>query len=146
MKKLLLILTLFLLSTTAQALDPCMTGSWYDPEQSGFGVNIEAHDVYTASYLYTFDGDSRPVWYVMLGDKILTMSVAYVLDDDDFITKEVEVGVAEIIPITDGVIRFRYSLIAEVDPDGGGVRICRGDHCDGDYIFKQLTRPLECEK
>ena len=144
--KTLLMTVLLMVSGSAFALPACMTGSYFDPEQAGFGVNIEAYEKITAAYLYTFDKDFRPIWYVMVGDEVLTMSVTYVIDDKVFITREVDVGVAEIIPLADGVIRFRYTLIAEVDPDGGKLSLCRGEHCTGDFVFKQITRPIPCDK
>ena len=142
--KILLSTLLILLSTSAMALEPCHTGSWLDPEQPGFGINIEAHQGFTAAYLYSFGKYQNPKWWVMVGDEVLTMSVTYVVESEPLvITKEIDVGVAEIVPLAPGVIRFRYTLIAEVKH--GEVILCDGDHCDGDYIFHQLTQPVACE-
>ena len=140
--KILLSTLLILLSTSAMALDANHTGSWLDPEQPGFGINIEAHEGVTAAYFYSFDHYNNPKWWVMVGDEVLTMSVTYVVENKPLvITKEVDVGVAEIIPLAPGVIRFRYTLIAELDE--GEVVLCDGEHCKGDYIFKQLTQPIK---
>mgnify|MGYP000620660412 CR=1 FL=1 len=137
---------MLLVSVNAMALDACMTGSFYDPEQEGFGINVEAHQGFTAAYFYTFDKNLRPIWFVMVGKEVLTMSVTAVVKDNDvFITKELDVGVAEIVPLADGLIRFRYSLIAEYDVDRGALVLCRGDHCEGDYLFRQLTIPIACK-
>ena len=145
--KTLLTILLLMISGSAMALDACLTGSWYDPEQSGFGINIEAHQGFTGAYLYTFDKNLRPIWFVMVGKEVLTMSVtAVVPDNDKFIAKELDVGVAEIIPVAEGLIRFRYSLIAEYDTEKGKLVLCNGDHCDGDYLFTQLTKPIACDK
>lgn len=138
-------LLLLTLSFNAIALDACFTGAWYDEERVGEGINLEAHEKFTSGFFYGFDKNTKPIWYAMLGDEILTMSVAIVVEDKTFITKEEDVGVAQVVPLADGVIRFRYTLIAEVDEDGD-LKLCKGDHCTGDYIYTQLTRPIPCDE
>lgn len=144
--KILLSTLLILLSTSAMALPDNFTGSWFDPEQPGFGINVDPNSGDTVAYFYSHDHYNRPIWWVMVGDEVLTMSVTYVIENGPpKILKEIDVGVAEIIPLAHGIIRFRYTLIAEVDPYTGDLSLCDGPHCDGDYIFQQGTQPVVCE-
>ena len=55
------------------ALDACYTGSWYDTQRDGEGINIEVLEELTVAYFYTFDKNDNQAWFTLLGDKILTM-------------------------------------------------------------------------
>lgn len=58
-----------------------MTGSWYDPEQSGHGINLEfLPDERLIGYWYTFDADGNPAWLVFEGTHTATMAEVTVLE------------------------------------------------------------------
>lgn len=49
-------------------ISPGMTGSWYNPEESGHGVNLEfLADKRLVGYWYTFDNYGAPVWLFLNG-------------------------------------------------------------------------------
>jgi hypothetical protein len=76
-----ILLTLILVFSTASAfgelpsyLDdypnvrPSWSGSWYNPDQSGHGINVEFLDEKrTVIYWYTYDLDGNPLWLAALG-------------------------------------------------------------------------------
>lgn len=136
---------LFLFSSGAMAIEACHTGSWYDPDRDGEGVNIEVIDGITVAYLYTFDHEDRPSWYTMLGDQYLAMYQTVVVPDKtEFITKTQPVGVAQFELLTDDIIYFNY-LIDIVYKDGLKYE-CNYDRCKGSYVYRRITQPIPCPK
>lgn len=145
MRKLLSLL-LLLFSFNVFAMDRCMTGSWYDPDFVGQGVNIEVNsDSLVVAYLYAFV-EKRQTWWSMVGDRFLTMETTVLLDDEDYVSKTLDVGVAEFEVITDDVIYFQYRLLVDVDPFTNEPKLCLADYCSGEYLLKRLTQPIDCDK
>lgn len=62
--------TLFATTAAAQqaVIDANTTGNWYNPEQSGHGLQIEVLDLNRAVVAwFTFDNDGNPMWLFGLG-------------------------------------------------------------------------------
>ncbi len=54
-------------------ISPGMTGSWYNPEQSGHGLSLEFFaDDRVIGYWYTFDLNGEPAWLIMDGKYFAT--------------------------------------------------------------------------
>ena len=145
MKTLLLILLLTFAGNVA-ALDECYTGSWYDPKRPGEGINIEVNSDVTVAYFYSFNEAGQQIWYSMLGDEYLAIEATAKLDDVDWVTKQVDIGVGVIEPITSTEINFRYNLLLEYVPEINDVVICEGDKCKGDFLYRRITQPIPCGK
>ena len=144
MRKLLLILGALLLSTNLWAIDSCHTGSWYDPDRAGEGITIEVIGDVTVVYFYTFDRWDDQVWYTMIGDRRLVMYSSLIIpDDDEFFTKQVIVGDADIEILTDDVIFFNYDRALEYF--NGDLYSCVGDICKGSYVYRRITQPIPCD-
>ena len=43
------------------------TGAWYNPDQSGTGINIEVQDGYLVGYYYGYTVDGFPEWHIIHG-------------------------------------------------------------------------------
>jgi len=132
-------------TTAVLAVEQCHTGSWYDPNRNGEGINIEFLDGLVVGYIYTFDNHGKQIWFTMLGDKILTIETTVVVDDVDFLTKTVDTGVAEIDMITDNVLVFRYNLLLTHNGDGD-FYLCDDPSCKGERVYERLTQPIPCVK
>jgi hypothetical protein len=71
--KILLSLILVFLTTPLFGEDrlnvrPSWSGSWYNPDQSGHGINVQILDEdRTVIYWYTYDLDGKPFWLAALG-------------------------------------------------------------------------------
>ena len=127
------------------AIDACYTGSWYDTKRDGEGINIEVLEDLTVAYFYTFDKGGNQVWYTLIGDKILTMHQTVIVEDpDEFITKTVLVGEAEIEVLTNDEIFYQFNIVwGYVD---GKLKRCTGDRCEGKYLYRRITQPIPCMK
>ena len=70
-----ILLSLFFVLSTASVFGdlslnvrPSWSGSWFNPEQSGHGINVEILDEdRTLIYWYTYDRHGKPVWLVAEG-------------------------------------------------------------------------------
>jgi hypothetical protein len=67
---LVLILMVIVLSyaTSAGAQDSCMTGSYYDPEAAGEGIQLTVLDDVVYGYVYTHSVYSNE-WFTFIGDR-----------------------------------------------------------------------------
>ena len=137
--KLFMLTALLLLSTPLLALDKCMSGSWYDPENSGEGITLQVLGDTTLGYFYTF-GSAGKAWYVMLGEDT-SMTMIGTVKTGEVIT-EAEVGYAEITVIDNNNIIFDYNLNLDVDD---GFDWCLSGFCSGNYAYKRITSPIPCE-
>ena len=107
------IAALFLLfSASADALEPCYSGSWY--EQVGEGVNLEVREGDYHGFFYTWEWEGgTQKWYVFTGDPetgegtlfdVVGRGYRETLD-----VVEYEVGTVSLVPTTEGLL-FAYSI------------------------------------
>ena len=59
-----LLITLFLLSASAQAAATDYTDIWYNPQESGWGVNVVQSDSFMFLTFFIYDVNSNPTWFV----------------------------------------------------------------------------------
>ena len=149
--KTLLMTVLFMVSGSVFALDECFTGSWFDPDRVGEGINVEVNKdgALTVAYFYTFDKRGRQIWYSMIGEETLVMESTVVVDDVDFITKTVDVGTAAVEPITNDVMVFGYVRLIEWNPIRKEFTLCdkeADDTCEAIHVYRRLTQPIACTK
>jgi len=146
--KYFLTILLAIFSINAFALDECFTGSWYDKNRSGEGINIEVNKggALTVAYFYTFDEDRRQTWFTFVGEKTLTMYQTVLLDYDDFITDEESIGVGVVEPVTNDVLIFAYDRLIKWLPLEEKFVLCNGkfETCSATYIYRRLTQPVAC--
>ncbi len=132
----LMLVGLFGIVGSAQSFDACMTGSWYDPDRDGEGINIEALDEVVIVYFY------RPLttgnhWYTFIGNRV---DGPVPLDMyDTILAGTYKVGEAVIEQLDENTLAFEYlQLLNE-----GGQPWCIG--CIGSFEYIRLTTPISCE-
>ena len=143
MKYLIALLLIIGLTGYAQAMDSCMTGSWYDPNtDDGRGIDIQVLDRgVIAGYYYTWYGTER---------ELFTLNGA---NDADF---EVEfngyqslfegsywVGKAWIDVVDDDHIVFSHTWKHDFHNTRNTMRWCKSG-CEATYEYTRLTSPIPC--
>src|ERR1700674_1392109 len=58
-----LLLTLLLLTASAQAAATDYTDIWYNPNESGWGVNVVQSDTFMFLTFFIYGADSKPTWF-----------------------------------------------------------------------------------
>ena len=58
-----LLLTLLLLTASAQAAATDYTDIWYNPAENGWGVNVVQSDVSLFLTFFIYGADSKPTWF-----------------------------------------------------------------------------------
>jgi hypothetical protein len=58
-----LLLTLLLLTASAQAAAVDFTDIWYNPSESGWGVNVVQSDAFIFLTFFIYGPDNKPTWY-----------------------------------------------------------------------------------
>jgi len=137
--KTLLIVILLSISFPLFALDKCMTGSWYDPDNSGSGVDIQVLGDFTTVKYYAY-GSSRQAWYVMNGEGGNLNMIATVYDAG--VVTEHDVGSAHIEQIDNNTITFDFDINIDVD---NGFNWCLSDFCQGNLTYTRITTPIPCD-
>lgn len=126
---------------TVQAFDNCMTGSWYDPEISGSGINIEVLDSQVIAYYYRGAGETRD-WFTMSGPRPEDDLVG--LKFKEFTTGGNMVSGDAYIEILDtNTIQFGYVREFNFNELGSGIPWCIG--CVGEFQYVRLTAPIPCD-
>ena len=131
--KTLMLSILMLMSAPLLALDPCMTGSWY--ETDGEGINIEVlSPERTIGYWYGYGTKGNQRWYTMDfgadgSGTIYTTDIGRGLH---------EVGKASLDAIDSDTLLFVYNIIIDLDD----LPWCIG--CTGEAVNTRLTTVIEC--
>lgn len=148
--KFLLTFLLAIFSLNAMALDKCMSGSWYDPQRDGEGINVEVDATnMTVAYFYTFDRNESKAWYTLLGDGYLAMFDTFKVDDKylEFRTETQLVGSAILEPLTPDAMYFIYQFDLEYKDGKKYECVTTPDFsCNGRYLYRRLTQPIPCGK
>lgn len=139
MQRLLVILGLFLFSMNVQALDSCMTGSWYSPDRDGEGINIEVMADTELIYFYTYR-NQKQVWYVVIDGAIYTTRKR---SEEPFEVDSFDIGSAAIEVHDNDNITFVYKLDIDIDRNAA-IPWCL-TQCFGEYEYVRLTQPVACQ-
>ena len=148
MKKVLIAILALLFAADAYALETCDTGSWYDPDRAGEGINLEVTEGTVVMYFYTYAEGSH-AFYVGVGendDELVELTLYETVPGSllEFPKEELEVGTA-ILEKEEGFLLWSYHLSLDADSLGNGhLPYCVGFHCDGDLIYERLTQPVAC--
>lgn len=135
--KFVLAIILMAIGLNAQASDPIVTGSWYNPDRDGEGISLEV-DV---GYFYTY-GIRGQSWYVLqkvTPDKFIMWRPANLNE------AAANVGTATVDVIDNDTIIFSYRLALDLDKRGLAFPHCLGGHCSGVYEYIRQTHLMECE-
>jgi hypothetical protein len=120
-----------------QSVDPCYTGSWYDPENPGSGVNVEVLETAVVVYFYRAEG----TWFVLQGDD--DGLEAYQPWGDGI----ENVGDGYFAPVDNDTAAFGYDLLLDLERAAPGLPIpwCLRSDCSGEFEYTRLTQPVPCE-
>lgn len=114
-----------------------MSGSFYDPENSGQGINVEVLENAIVVYFYGHGGK----WKFFQGDDNgLDMYQPY---GDDSIGK---VGSGYFIPLDDNTVEFGFDMQLDLEliDRGYATPWCLRSDCAREYVFERLTQPIPC--
>ena len=130
---------LLLLSGSVFALDSCITGSWFDPERDGEGINIEVLEDKTLVYFYTYR-NQKQVWFISVDNVVYTTRKK---TEDPFSVDVFEVGSASIVAHDNDSLTFRFKLDIDIDRNAA-IPWCL-TQCFGEYEYVRLTQPVACQ-
>jgi hypothetical protein len=140
---------LALYAAPALALENCDSGSWYDPDRAGEGINLEVTDSTVVMYFYTYSEGSH-AFYVGVGDnddELVELTLYETVPGSllEFPKEELEVGTA-FVEKEEGFLLWSYHLSLDADKvDNGHLPYCVGFHCDGEFVYERLTQPVACQ-
>lgn len=121
-------------SPQAVSIDACMSGSFYDPENPGWGINVEVLESTIIAYMYWPDGS----WFLFQGDDNGMDAYQPYGDGVD------KVGEGFFIPLDDNTVEFGYDIklnlfkISRTRP----IPWCIG--CANEFVLSRLTQPIPC--
>lgn len=124
-------------SPQAVSIDACMSGSFYDPEAPGEGINVEVHEDFIIVYFYDASGS----WMFLQGDDNgLDMYQPY---GDGQVHK---VGDGFFIPLNDNEVNFGFDQLLDIRDVTFERPIpwCLRSDCEFDKILTRLTQPIPC--
>lgn len=133
MKKAVLVgLFLLFFAITAQA-NTCLSGSFYDPEAPGSGINVEVLEDQTVVYFYREDND----WFIMQDNTVY----------QNWAGDVTEVGVGDLVWVDDDNVVFSYNLLLDVHMISFERPIpwCLRSDCKAEFEYVRLTQPNPCD-
>jgi hypothetical protein len=116
----------------AEGLDPCMSGSFYDPDAPGEGINVEVLEDQVVVYFYRADG----VWFVLQDGEVYQPYAGEIYD----------VGRGVFEPISQDEVYFSYDLLLDSTQVSQHRPIpwCLRSDCEDEMILQRLTQPIPC--
>lgn len=118
------------------SIDACMSGSFYDPENPGQGINVEVLENAVVVYFYDADGN----WFIFQGDDNgLDMYQPY----GEGVSK---VGSGYFIAVDDSSVDFGFDMQLDLRDISAQRPIpwCLRSDCAQAFEYKRLTQPIPC--
>jgi len=136
---------LLLISTSAFAsgsLPSCYSGSWYDTDRNGEGIDLQVLEHTNLFYFYTFVGKDQ-MWFTGLGkDTNFTLYYTTKSHENPFITSTDPIGTATIKFVDNDVMLFTFD-VPNKPPAGDW---CLETSCSGKYVYERLTSLIKCDE
>jgi hypothetical protein len=123
-------------SPQAVSIDACMSGSFYDPEAPGEGINVEVHDDFILVYFYDMSGE----WMFLQGDDNgLDMYQPWA----DGVSK---VGSGYFIPLDNDNVEFGFDQMLDLRnvTFERPIPWCLRSDCEFAKVLVRLTQPIPC--
>ena len=151
MKRVLFSLMLLFVATSAYGLDKCMSGSYYNPETSGQGFDIQVSNETIVVYFYGYAGQSH-YWFLANGvnqnSEEIYLTAYETAKDDDGNVWYPKVGDMTIYTWEDPAkltFSWDFSLdLARLGDPNVTTPWCNF-MCQGDETVTALFRPINCE-
>jgi len=154
MRKMLVgaVLAGLLMSGSAQALDKCMTGSWYDPDVKFQGISIEVLNTSTLVYYYTYSffNKTDQNWVLFEGSNGNPASLVAYDTVPSYTNLEFDpilyiIGTGEVQQLDNDTILFSYDFDLNLDnPDYLNTPWCLDGECKREFVYTRLTQPIPC--
>ena len=139
---------LLLFSGPAMALDPCYSGSWYNPETAGQGFNLEVYEGLVVAYFYSYDDLNNKQFYVGVGpnseENPLILDVWETVGTADWPKHSNKIGGFKFDPIDGDNLVVEWGFQLDVDKNGA-IPWCLYDHCRGGMHMYRLTNAGACD-
>jgi len=149
MKRTLLLLILagfFGIAGSAQALDTCDSGSYYDPATSGSGIDLQVSPDKVVLYRFSFLGDSSTWWTGVASNTegVIAFEMNQTVKSGNEV-KTYAVGDLTLTPAGDGFIMdWFFDINAEGFKAGLTIPWCLTEGCSGTKELVNLFRPIGC--
>lgn len=134
MKKAVLAGLFFVLfALPAMAAQTCLSGSFYDPENPGEGINVEVLEDQTVVYFYRADND----WFIMQDDTVY----------QNWAGDVTAVGSGSLAWVDNDNVTFSYDLLLDIHMISFERPIpwCLRSDCKAELDYVRLTQPNPCD-
>ena len=132
---------------SAQALDKCYSGSYYDPTASGSGIDIQVSDERIVLFRFGYLG-SYNIWWtsVAANDGNLIFDLMQTIGSEGSNTNH-EVGTLTLTPWADNNTRLimDWNITLDLTKEVSGIPWCLTSGCSGSKEMVALFRPTRCE-
>ncbi len=137
--KVLLGIVFLLVAGSVQALDSCMTGSWYSTDRIGEGIQLEILEDKEIIYFFTYR-NQKQVWYLSIDGVVYTTRKR---NEDPFEVDTFKIGTSLIEVHDNDNLTFTYHLDLDIDRSAA-IPWCLSQ-CYGVHSYIRLTQPLNCQ-
>jgi hypothetical protein len=121
-------------------VDACITGSWFDPENNGEGINVEV--LPNGTIVVYFYRKADVSWVLLTGD--YNGLVAY----QPFADRVDEIGDGYIKVIDEDTVEFGWDFGLYLAPSNWDedtvIPWCLNGSCEGVVEYTRLTQPIPC--
>lgn len=132
------ILLVIVVSTARADIDPCMTGSWYDPTVESEGVNLEVLDNGVLAYFYSYAETGNGLrWYYMLFDADGKAAIGTIKSKADRNPRDIGRATFDVISQDEILILMNITIDVDAPP------WCFG--CERTLVYTRLTQPVPCD-
>jgi len=149
MRTLLFTILLSSFAVPALALDKCYSGSWYEPETSGEGIDLQISEGKVVLYRYAHLNGSPNYWTSSLNN-----SDSAVLNFTAYQTMRTATGIEVFdvgsITLTTNppensrmIMEWDYDI--DLDKIGSGTPWCLSGGCSGSKELSHLFQPVTCK-
>jgi hypothetical protein len=145
MKRLFLLFTLITLFVTpVLAIDTCLSGSYYNPETSGTGIDIQVRDDKVVLYRFATLG-SAPAWWTGVASNDSDLVLVFPMYQT-FQGTTANVGSLTLIPDEFDSTKFymEWDYIMDLTNVGSTMRWCLIGDCSGAEDIQVLFQPVPC--
>ncbi len=131
----------------AWALDPCYTGSYYEPATDGEGITLQIKEDRIVLYNYAHLGGSPNYWVGAIDnnkpeDAILEFD-AYTTTSSVSGIETLNVGEISLEPTETGFY-MTWDYEFDISKSRGGIPWCLAAGCSGSKTLISLFRPIAC--
>ena len=147
MKLVIFVLTM-LFAAPALALDKCYSGSWYEPETSGEGIDLQISDEKVVLYRYAYLNGSPNYWTASVdnSDSAVLNFTAYQSMKVDSGIEVFDIGSITLTtnPPENSRMIMEWDYDIDLDKIGSGTLWCLSGGCSGSQELTHLFQPIEC--